>query len=436
MTALRAFDVAASRPWCILPESLSEILAVADRMGDPEALETRLGKPLENTRTVDIRSNGVAIVPVTGPIFRYANLFTRFSGGTATGVLATDIQTALDERSVRAILIDVNSPGGEAAGVNELADMIFAARARKPIWAYVGGMGASGGYWIPSAASRVFIDKTALLGSIGVVMSYRDTRARDEKAGVRDVEIVSSASPDKRLDPTTEVGRAKVLSIVDDMANVFVDAVARNRGVPREKVLNDFGRGHLLVGDKAVAAGMADGISSLESVIAELAGHASTSTRIFTMTTSSAGKGPVTVRNTAELHAAGKSGHIIDEITVDTDQARQAGHAAGLAEGKADSDKRVTDAVAAERKRIHDISAATQKGFEKESAAAIEKGTSAGDFALEQAKAAKDRGVTLAGIRSDSSPPAKHGGQPAANVDKTAAASGWDKAAKRLGAKS
>lgn len=430
---VRAFDIAAARPWCIHPESLNEILAVADRMGDPEALETRLGKPLEHTRTVDIRSNGIAIVPVTGPIFRYANLITRFSGATATGVLATDIQAALDDRSVRGIILDVNSPGGEAAGVNELADVIFAARQKKPIWAYVGGMGASGAYWIASAAERVLIDRMALLGSIGVVMSYRDTRVRDEKAGVKDVEIVSSASPDKRLDPTTEIGRAKVQRTVDDMASVFINAVARNRGVTIDQVMSDFGRGGLLVGEHALKPGMADGISSLESAIAELAGHASTSTRIFTMTTTS-GKGPVTVRTTAELHAAGKTGHIIDEITIDTDVARQAGHAAGLAEGKADADKRVTDAVAAERKRIGDITAATQKGFEKESAAAIEKGTSAGDFALEQAKLAKDRGVTADAIRRDSPKPASHGGEP--GEEGAASSAGWDKAAKRLGAKS
>lgn len=431
---VRAFDIAAARPWCILPESLNEILAVADRMGDPEALETRLGKPLEHTRTVDIRSNGIAIVPVTGPIFRYANLFTRFSGGTSTQVLATDIQTALDDRSVRGVVLDVNSPGGEAAGVNELAQMIFDARSKKPIWAYVGGMGASGGYWIPSAASRVLLDKTALLGSIGVVMSYRDTRARDEKAGVRDVEIVSSSSPDKRLDPTTEIGRAKVLKVVDDMAEVFIGAVARNRDVTREQVIADFGRGGLLVGENAVKAGMADGLSSLESVIAELAGFASTPhTRIFTMTTTS-GKGPVTVSNTAELHAAGKAGHTIDEITIDSEPARKAGHAAGLAEGKADADKRVTDAVAAERKRISEINAAMHSGFEKEAQAAIDSGKDAGVFALEQAKTVKDRGITLSDIKNGSPQPVPHGGQAPAGTG-AAARAGWDKAAQRLGAK-
>lgn len=432
----RAFDLAAARPWCILPESLNEVLAIADRMGDPEALETRLGKPLENTRTVDTRSNGIAVVPVTGPIFRYANLLTMISGATSTQVLATDIQTAIDDRSVRGIILDINSPGGEAAGINELAQMIFDARSKKPIWAYVGGTGASGAYWIASAASKILVDKTAILGSIGVVMSYRDTRSRDEKSGVRDVEIVSSNSPDKRLDPTTEIGRAKVLKIVDDMADVFIGSVARNRGVTRDQVISDFGRGGLLVGENAVKAGMADGASSLESAISELAGSASTSHWRHAMKTGA--KEPVAVSSTAELRSAIKDSEATVQagsavMTAALKEERDAGHAAGLEVGEAKVKPAVDAAVTAERKRVGDITAATQKGFEKEAKAAIDSGKSAGDFALEQSKLANERGVTLGSIKSDSSPPATHGGQPAAGESK--GKGGWLAAAKKFGAK-
>lgn len=267
-----AFNLAASRPWLIQSEWLQTILSIAQGMGDPEALQTKVGRPLDNARTVRM-VDGVAVIPITGPIFRYANLFTEISGATSTQVLATDIRAALDNPYVSGIALDINSPGGEATGINELAAMVYRARSTKPVIAYAGGSMASGAYWIGAAASEVVIDATAIVGSIGVVMSYLDTSKRDEKSDVRRVDVVSSASPDKRLDPNTDAGRAKVQEMVDALADVFVGSVAKYRGVSVEHVTTKFGRGGVLVGAAAKAAGMADRIGSLDSVIAELAGR-------------------------------------------------------------------------------------------------------------------------------------------------------------------
>jgi hypothetical protein len=125
----RAFELAASRPWLMLPDALDSLMAIADRQGDPEALEAKLGRPLDNTRMVTMR-DGIAIIPVTGPIMRYANLFTRISGATSTQELATDLQTALDDPKVKGIILNVDSPGGEANGINELGDMPPEAKSR------------------------------------------------------------------------------------------------------------------------------------------------------------------------------------------------------------------------------------------------------------------------------------------------------------------
>jgi ClpP class serine protease len=77
-------------------------------------------------------------VTITGPIFRYSNLFTQISGATSTEILAKDIQTALDDPSVNRIVLNVDSPGGEVAGISELSNMILEGRRRKRISAYVG----------------------------------------------------------------------------------------------------------------------------------------------------------------------------------------------------------------------------------------------------------------------------------------------------------
>lgn len=267
-----AFHVSASRLWLIQEESLQQILAIAERLTDPQALQTQLGRRLENTRSVSM-VDGVAVIPITGPIFRYANIFTEISGATSTQVLATDIRTALDNPYVTGIVLDINSPGGEATGINELAGMIHRARTIKPVIAYGGGSVSSAAYWLASAASDIVIDATALVGSIGVVAAYLDTSKRDEKSDVRRIEIVSSSSPNKRLDPTSDAGRLDIQQRVDALADVFVNAVATYRHTTSEKVLADYGRGGVLVGSAAVTAGMADRIGSLDRVIAELAGR-------------------------------------------------------------------------------------------------------------------------------------------------------------------
>ena len=260
-----------SEPWAITSEVMETILEVAQRENmSPDAVAKQLGRPLENTYDVTIR-NGVAILPMQGPLFRYANLFTAISGATSYDMLARDFAAAVDNPKVTAILLNIDSPGGEANGVSEFADQIAAARGKKPIVAYVGGLGASAAYWLASAADEIVISDTSLLGSIGTVMSVTDSRERDAKAGVKRYEVVSSQSPFKRTDIATDEGRTRMQGLVDSLSDVFVSKVASNRGIDAETVLKNYGQGDVLVGQAAVNAGLADRIGSFEGVLAELA---------------------------------------------------------------------------------------------------------------------------------------------------------------------
>lgn len=269
----RALKLAASIAWAISAQWLSTILTIANREGPgPEAVAAELGRPLDNTQTTTNR-NGVAVIPVVGPIFRRANLFSMISGATSVEGLATELNIALDAEEITAIVLDIDSPGGEVSGVHELASMIYAARGRKPVVAYIGGTGASAAYWLASAADKIVCDATALVGSIGVVMAVPDPAA--EKA--TEIEIVSSQSPSKRLDVTSKDGRAEIQATVDDLAAVFIADVARNRGLSAADVPKRFGAGGVMVGDAARAAGMVDELGSLEGVIAQLSPPSSSS---------------------------------------------------------------------------------------------------------------------------------------------------------------
>ena len=260
-----AFDLVASQPWAITPEMLETISSIARREGEGvQAVEARLGRPLQNARKVTMRGD-VAIVPVTGPVFRYANLMTEISGATSLEVLATDFTTALEDPAVSAIVLNMDSPGGQASGISEFAQMVRSAT--KPVIAYVDGNAASAAYWIASAADQVVISKTGMVGSIGAVLSIAGGKAKDGP-----IEIVSAQSPKKRVDINTDSGRAQIQTMIDNLAQVFIEDVAAFRGVTVDTVLADFGQGDMRMGQMAVDAGMADRVGTLEEVIAGLAG--------------------------------------------------------------------------------------------------------------------------------------------------------------------
>ncbi len=270
--ARRVLDFALGTPWAITPEALETILAIVNRSNESvKAIEARLGENLENTDQVAVR-DGVAVLSVAGPLFRYANMFTEVSGATSYQTLAMDFTEAVQNEDVRAILLNIDSPGGEVNGVSELARMIAAQRGLKPIVAYIGGLGGSAAYWLASAADEIVAADTALLGSIGAIMTFVDTRAAEEAEGVRVIEIVSSQTPNKGIDPLTKDGRARIQAIVDQVASVFIAAVAENRGVPEKTVLTKYGRGGVLVGETAVAEGLADRLGSFEDVVERLQG--------------------------------------------------------------------------------------------------------------------------------------------------------------------
>lgn len=274
--------------WAIRPEALTAILALAERedisavvianamhysaeakaraVDRIDSVSARRGVPMDRTDRVT-RRGSIAVVPVIGPIVRYGGMFTDVSGGTSVDSLARDFASVLGNPDVEAILLEIDSPGGEASGIAEFADMIYAARTQKPVWAYVSDLGASAGYWIASAAEQVVIAETAALGSIGVVAGVRDPNAEKPKQ----IEFVSSMSPNKRPDPTSDAGRAQWQTLVDALGEIFVGAVARNRGVSTDTVLEDYGQGGLLVGSHAVAAGLADRLGSFEGTLRDLA---------------------------------------------------------------------------------------------------------------------------------------------------------------------
>jgi capsid assembly protease len=215
---------------------------------------------------------GVAVLPVLGTISHRMGMFSASSGGTSTEALTREFRSLLADSSVSAIVLDVDSPGGSADGIDELATEIFKARGKKPITAVANTLMASAAYWLAASADEIVVSPSAEVGSIGVLAAHEDRSALMEKLGVK-VSLVSAGkykTEGNPFEPLSDEARANIQKRVDEAYGRFVRAVARGRSVPVDTVRNGFGEGRVVSAREAVRLGMADRVATIDEVIATM----------------------------------------------------------------------------------------------------------------------------------------------------------------------
>ena len=238
---------------------------------DVRAVSARPGKPLENARRATHR-DGVATIPVRGPIVRHGTAMTALCGLTSVDAIAGDLQTAIDNPMIKHVCMEFDSPGGSVTGIAELAHRIRAMSKVKPICGFVDGQACSAAYYLASACPELVSTDWGRVGSIGVIAAIPPKDAGKNEP----VEFVSSQSPMKNPDPNSEAGHAEYQAMVDELAALFVKDVADFRGTSEETVKSEFGRGGVKIGESARKAGMVDRLGDYESLHAELAGRTKT----------------------------------------------------------------------------------------------------------------------------------------------------------------
>lgn len=221
-------------------------------------------------------TDGVAVIPVYGPIYRHStfldDLMAWAFGGVSVDRLADGLRAALNDPLVRSILFTFDSPGGIVSGTGELAGLIRKAGAVKPVAAYCESCCCSAAYHLACAAGEITAAPSAIIGSIGTVVAWIDDTEMMRQLGLKQEVVVSKQSPNKWLDPTSDEGRAQIQKLVDDTADLFVADVARGRNVPVATVLSDFGQGGVMLAAEAKKAGMIDKVGSFADVLAKLSG--------------------------------------------------------------------------------------------------------------------------------------------------------------------
>ena len=228
-----------------------------------------------------LTAGGIAVISIQGSLVNRFDWMASICGMTSYDTIGMCLDAALADPKVKAIMLDVDSPGGEASGMLDLADRIRAACDVKPIWACANSLAASAAYGLASAAQRLVLPRFATVGSIGVVAVHCDKSQQNTNRGLTYTAIYSGS---QKIDgwqhaPLADDAQIRWQAEIDAMRVQFASAVASFRGLPVADVLateaatyND---------SAAVTAGLADAVQTFDSALADLTAMVSSGPQSF-----------------------------------------------------------------------------------------------------------------------------------------------------------
>lgn len=209
--------------------------------------------------------DGIAWIPIEGTLIHKSGYIGTNSGLVGYDGIMAQCRMAWDDPDVRAVWLDIDSPGGEVAGCFDAVDELYANSKKnggKPLWAMINEQATSAAYAVASAADKIFMPRTGITGSIGVYILYVDETKALTKDGIS-VEFIRSGEQKAKgssLETMDERTRSKFQSSVDRDRDIFARAVARNRGISLKSVLDT--EGDWFHADDALKLGLIDGVLS------------------------------------------------------------------------------------------------------------------------------------------------------------------------------
>lgn len=255
--------------WAIESTAATNIATLASTTGLPAHVAANVAKPKPVESTLEMipvkGGKSIAYVKVAGTLMKQQPSM----GGTSTIQLRRDIRNAANDPNVQAILLGMDSPGGTVAGTADLANEVKTAKRKKPVWAHVDDLCASACYWVASQASAIYANApTALIGSIGTIVTVYDQSQAAEQQGIRT--LVFSTGPLKGLGvpgaPVTEEQQSHMQSLVNELQTHFDAAVMKGRGMNATQ-LNSVRTGGVFPATDAVSLRLIDGIRSIDATV-------------------------------------------------------------------------------------------------------------------------------------------------------------------------
>jgi len=258
------------RPLAIAPRALDGLLAVGPMLDARSALPARDAPPVASHAVTDV---GIAVVPILGPLVMRGDWLTSLLGASDYGEIASAVEAALADPSVRAVLLEIDSPGGEVGGLFDLVDRLVVLReaAQKPLWAVANESALSAAFAIASVADRLYVTRTAEIGSIGVVAIHVDESVADVMAGLKWTLVHAG---DRKIDgnahePLSDAALSAIQADVDALHADLVTLVADNRNMSPDAVRAT--EAAIYRGQRGMDAGLADRLGTVDLALADLA---------------------------------------------------------------------------------------------------------------------------------------------------------------------
>lgn len=271
-------------PLAIMPGKAEVIMAaLADRLGvsqiarvgvAPQMMEDDddvvYSSPGRNPRAGYDVVAGVAIIEVCGTLVQKLGSLRPWSGMSGYDGIRQNFLMAMSDPDVKAIMLDIDSPGGEVSGCFDLVDTIYRARGKKPIWSILNESAYSAAYAIASAADRIVVPRTGGVGSIGVIWMHMDWSKALTGAGFKVTfitfgETKADGHPEIPLSPEA---LARFQGDIDTMGELFVTTVARNRNISTKAVRDTQAATYL--GPAGVSQGLADEVMAPDAAFRAL----------------------------------------------------------------------------------------------------------------------------------------------------------------------
>jgi signal peptide peptidase SppA len=247
---------------------LSQIARSGARMMEDD--EYGFAEPDSNPRGGYDMVGNVAVISIHGTLVQKLGTMRPYSGMTGYDGIRQNFMMAMADSSVKAIMFDINSPGGEVAGCFDLVDAIYKARGKKPIWSILNESAYSAGYALASAADRIYVPRTGGVGSIGVIWMHMDWSKALTSAGFKVTFITfgeSKADGHPEI-PLSGEALARFQSDIDTMGELFVSTVARNRNISVKAVRDT--QAATYMGAAGISLGLADGVMAPDAAFRAL----------------------------------------------------------------------------------------------------------------------------------------------------------------------
>lgn len=225
----------------------------------------------------------VGVIEIKGSLTNKDSPWNRYYGVTSYGDVRNAVIYAANHADVKAILLDIDSGGGAVNGVADTGDLISMIDSKvKPVYAMTDGTMASAAYWLGSSARKVYASKVSTVGSIGVISTHMEYSKALKEAGIN--VTVLRAGEYKALinsvEPLTKAAIEQAMGQLQTAYGIFLGHVADRRGVSVDVADKVMGQGREFMGEAAVGAGLIDGISNFDGVVAMISAELLDSQRV------------------------------------------------------------------------------------------------------------------------------------------------------------